>query len=155
VSDDAKIIPITAAHDQPITNRYVVHYPAHPPRESDPHYKDFEALHRLWKADPEKWRCAVGAARDDFSECDAEHPLELHHSHVEFSMQNGVDLALLERDYPGISDVSQVGAWVESAANFEWLCVFHHRGPGGAHTATASDFEAQRYVMGLLGRIDS
>lgn len=141
---------ITPAHDQTASNRYVVHYPPHPPRESDPHYKDFEHLHRLWKADPEKWRCSIGAAREDFSECDLDSPLELHHSHVEFSMQNGVDMAWLAKAYPGIDDPDQIGAWVESAANLMVLCVRHHRGHGGIHHAAAADYEAEKWVRGLI-----
>ena len=34
---------MTDAHDQATTNEYIVHYPPHEPRESDPHYKDFNA----------------------------------------------------------------------------------------------------------------
>ena len=34
---------------------------------------------------------------------------------IEFSLQNGVDLKALEKDYPGISDVTDIGAWVEAA----------------------------------------
>jgi len=136
-------------HEQVVTHRYVVHYPEHPAREDDPHYRDFEAYRKRTKADAV---CALGAARGDFSECDLERPLELHHAHVEFSLQNGVDLKWLERDYPGISDPEQVGAWVESADNLEWLCVRCHRGPGGVHVASASDYEAERYVRGLIGK---
>lgn len=140
-----------AAHDQAITHRYVIHYPAHPARTSDPHYVDFEHIRETWKKDPTKWKCAVGSHRDDFSECSFDEPLELHHAHIEFSLQNGVDLAWLERDYPGIDDPSTVGAWVESAANLVILCEAHHRGPGGVHTATSSDYEAEKYVKGLIG----
>lgn len=136
---------MTAEHDQAETHRYVVHFPAHPPRKEDPHYKDFEAYRRRTKATA---KCVIGAHRDDFSECGGE--LELHHSHVEFSLQNGVDLAWLEADYPGISDPDSIGAWVESADNLEWLCERHHRGAGGVHNASASDFEAERYVRGLI-----
>ena len=138
------------AHDQHISHKYWAHYPEHPARTSDPHYKDFNAIHRAWKKDPEKWQCSVGKHRHDFSECDLEQPLELHHAFVEFSLQNGVNLTWLEQDYPGISDPNSVGAWVESAANLEVLCVFHHRGSGGAHTAAHSDFVAEMYVKGLL-----
>ncbi|AEW98876.1 hypothetical protein [Streptantibioticus cattleyicolor] len=137
-----------AAHDHAITHRYTVHYPEHAPRESDPHFKDFEAFRRRTEATAQ---CAIGVHRGDMSECDLTHPLELHHSHVEFSLQNGVDLAWLEHDYPGISDPEQIGAWIESADNLQWLCRAHHRGPGGVHTATASDYEAQKYVRGLIG----
>lgn len=143
---------MTDAHDQPVTNRYVVHYPAHEPREDDPHYKDFNHLHREWKKDPDRWQCAVGKARGDFSECDTDKPLELHHSHVEFSMQNAVDLKWLEAAYPGISDADQVGAWVESAENLVVLCVAHHRGAGGIHHASAADYEAERFVRGLISK---
>ena len=138
------------AHAQKVSHSYTVTYPAHPARTSDPHYVDFEAIHRAWKADPDKWQCEVGRKRGDFSECSLDQPLELHHAHVEFSLQNGVDLKWLERDYPGISDPTQVGAWVESAANLEVLCVTHHRGHAGAHSASASDFAAEAYVRGLI-----
>ena len=66
---------LTPAHDQAETRHYTMHYPAHPARVDDPHYRDFEAIHRAWKADPDKWRCAVGAARGDFTECDLEHTI--------------------------------------------------------------------------------
>jgi hypothetical protein len=149
-----------AAHETPTTHRYLVHYPAHPARESDPHYVDFEHFHRQHRATA---RCYVGE-RIGFGECRDEHGrhcppngsggqqpgLELHHAHVEFSLQQGISLEALERDFPGISKATEVGAWVESDANFRWLCVFHHRGPGGAHTAAHADWEAQNYVLGLL-----
>lgn len=129
------------AHAQRTTHRYTVHYPAHPPRRGDPHYKDFEEYRRRTKPTAS---CALAYT----GECDGE--LELHHSHVEFALQNGVELAWLERDFPGISDPSQVGAWVESAANLEWLCAAHHRGPGGVHIASASDWEAEHYIRNLI-----
>lgn len=134
-----------AAHEQKITHSYWLSYPAHPARAHDPHYRDFEEYRRRTK---DSAQCAIGAHRDDFSECHG--GLELHHAHVEFSLQNGVDLAWLEKDYPGISDPQSVGAWVESAENLTWYCEFHHRGAGGIHTVSASDFEAERYVRGLV-----
>lgn len=141
---------MTDAHDQAVTHHYTMHYPEHPARSDDPHYVDFNHIHRQWKKDPEKWQCEIGKHRNDFSECDLEHPLELHHHYIEFSLQNGVELRWLEVDYPGISDPSQVGAWVESAVNLQVLCTFHHRGHGGVHVASASDYEAEKYVRGLI-----
>ena len=134
------------AHDQKVTHSYTVRYPDHQPRRSDPHYKDFEHYRCATK---DTARCAVGAHRDDYTECAG--PLELHHAHIEFALQNGIDLAWLEVDYPGVSDPTSVGAWVESAPNLAWLCLFHHRGAGGVHVASASDFEAEKYVKGLIG----
>jgi hypothetical protein len=141
---------MTDAHDQTISNRYVVHYPPHPARTDDPHYKDFNHLHREWKKDPDKWQCAVGKHRGDFGECDLSKPLELHHAHVEFSMQNGIDLRWLAIDYPGIDNPDELGEWVESAANLIVLCVRHHRGTGGIHHAAYADYEAEKYVRGLI-----
>jgi len=143
---------MTDGHDQKITNSYVVHYPAHEPRETDPHYKDFNAYRERTK---DTAKCAIGEHRSDFSECDG--GLELHHSHIEFSLQNGVDLKWLEVDYPGVSDPESVGAWVESGANLMWLCEKHHRGSGtGIHHAAYADYEAQKYVRGLLsGKVEN
>lgn len=149
---------LVPAHKQVSSHRYFVHFPPHPPREGDPHYVDFTAYHRKTRLAA---RCFVGE-RIGFDECrDAQgnlcvidagrqSGLELHHAHIEFALQQGVDLAALEHDYPGVSNTAEVGAWVETAANFRWLCVHHHRGPAGAHTITHSDFEAGQYVPGLI-----
>ena len=133
------------SHDQKVTHGYLLHFPAHAPRSTDVHYVDFEHYRRKTHATA---KCAIGEHRNDFSECRG--GLELHHARVEFALQNGIDLAWLEKDYPGISDPNQVGAWVESAENLEWLCEFHHRGHGGVHVASAADFEAAKYVRGLI-----
>lgn len=135
-----------AAHDQATTRRYTMHYPAHPARTDDPHYKDFNEFHRRTH-DTAVCQFAVDREGDD-SECHG--GLELHHAHVEFSLQNGVDLVLLEADYPGVSNPDEIGAWVESAQNLIWLCAGHHRGHGGIHVAAASDYEASKYVRNLI-----
>jgi hypothetical protein len=134
-----------AAHDQAVTNHYVMHFPDHAPRESDPHYRDFEHYRRTHIAAA---RCQFAIDTGDASECDG--GLELHHAHVEFSLQNGVDLARLEHRYPGISDPHDIGAWVESGENLIFLCARHHRGHGGIHHASASDWEAEHFVRGLI-----
>lgn len=135
------------AHLQKASHTYFVNYPAHPARTSDPHYRDFEEYRRRTKSTAQ---CATGLHRGDFSECSLDKPLELHHAHIEFSLQNGVDLSWLEKDYPGVSDPDSVGAWIETADNLEWLCEAHHRGPGGVHVASSADFEAEKYVRGLI-----
>ncbi len=136
---------MTDAHDQNMTNHYTVHFPEHEPREKDPHYVDFNHYR---KTHVNSAVCAFAERCGDSTECAG--GLELHHAHVEFSLQKGVDLARLERDYPGISDPSQVGAWVESGENLVFYCAKHHRGHGGVHHASASDFEAEHYVKGLI-----
>ncbi len=150
------------AHSTPQTHRYLLHFPEHPARKDDPHYRDFDHYHRTHRASA---RCYIGE-RTGYDDCRDAHGdpcpppartgeqpgLELHHAHVEFSLQNGIDLAALEHDYPGISDPSQVGAWVESGTNFRWLCAWHHRGAAGAHTASHSDWEALQYVPALISK---
>jgi hypothetical protein len=124
-----------------VTHSYYLNYPDHEPRSDDPHYRDFEAYRRKTK---DKAQCAMFF----LGECKG--GLELHHSHIEFALINAVDLSLLERDYPGVSNPDEVGAWVESAANLLWLCQWHHRSVAGVHRADASNYEAQRYVHKLI-----
>jgi len=135
------------AHEQAVTHRYTVVYPEHGPRDGDPAYVDFEHYRKAHIATA---RCAFAVERGgDDSECDKEHPLELHHSHVEWAMLNEVDMALLEPRYPGISK-STLGKWAETGQNLEFRCRFHHRGPGGVHNASVSDYEAEHFVRGLI-----
>lgn len=140
----------TPAHVQKVTHNYAIRYPEHSARENDPHYVDFNHIHREWRKDPEKWQCHIGQRRGDFSECSLDKPLELHHAHIEFALLNAVELAWLEKDYPGISDYERLGAWVESAENLLVLCEFHHRGHGGIHVASSSDYEGLKYIRGFI-----
>ncbi len=134
-----------AAHSAAQGHKYLMHFPAHPARKDDPHYVDFNAYHRKYSKTA---TCFIGD-RVGVDHC-SDGPLELHHAHVEFSLQNGVDLKALEHDYPGISDPEAVGKWIESEANFRWLCAYHHRGAAGAHTAAHADWEASQYIQGLI-----
>jgi hypothetical protein len=138
------------AHVQKVSHQYAIRYPDHSARENDPNYVDFNHLHREWKKDPEKWQCAIGRHRGDFSECSLDKPLELHHAHIEFALMNSVELTWLEKDYPGVSSPDKLGAWVESAENLLVLCQFHHRGHGGVHVASSSDYEGLKYIRGFI-----
>src|SRR5690348_10081228 len=154
MADDAT----TAAHDQAITNRYVVRYPDHAPRAGDSHYHAFNAYRT---AHVHEAVCYVGK-RVGFSECadaqgqaiptqpDGGHGLELHHHFLEFAVVNSVYLAALEVDFPDIDTPAKAAEWAESDGNFMWLCAKHHRGDGGAHHASFADFSAEEYVRGLI-----
>lgn len=143
--DSGHGVLLVPAHTGKITLHYTINYPDHAPRRSDPHYRDFAAYRRRTVKNA---KCAVGDHHNDFSECLG--GLELHHHFIEFALQNAVDLAWLEVDFPGISNPDAVGAWVESAANLLWLCEWHHRGAGGVHRVSASDYEGEKYVRGLI-----
>jgi hypothetical protein len=137
---------VTPAHKQHITHSYTISYPAHEPRQGDPNYVDFEAYRKRTVATA---KCAFGVEIDDFEDCVG--GLELHHAHIEFAMQNGIDLTHLEAVYPGVSDPYHIGAWVESGANLTWLCEKHHRSaPAGVHSLSASDYEASRFTSGVF-----
>ena len=135
---------------QAFTHHYIVKYPEHDPRASDPHRHDFLEWKRRRK-ESGTWHCdfATEHRGGDAAECDLARPLEAHHKLVELAMMNEVDFALLEADFPGISAQS-VGEWIDGDANLTLLCVAHHRGPGGVHTASASDFTSEFYVRNLI-----
>lgn len=139
-----------AAHAQRVTHTYLVNYPEHEPRGSDPHLHDFEEYKKRRKADA-KWHCdfAQEYRAGDQSECDLTKPLECHHKHIEFALRNGVDITLLEPHFPGISK-QDIGAWIDSDPNLELLCVFHHRGRGGKHTAAYADYESAQWFRHLI-----
>lgn len=147
-----------ARHDQAVTNHYVLHFPAHEPREGDPNYAAFNAYHRAHRLTA---ACFVGQ-RLGFDQCaDAQgkpmldqpgHPgLELHHRILEFATLNEVDLSAFSLDFPQVKDEDALQRWAETADNFMWLCAKHHRGAGGAHHAAFADFEAEMYIRDLIG----
>lgn len=152
---------MTDAHIQKESHAYYVHFPEHPARIDDPHYLDFDHYHTKMRPTA---RCYIGQ-RIGFSECKDEHGdplvidslgqqsgLELHHAHIEFSLQNGINLAALEIDYPGVSNPDEIGAWVETAENLRFICVRHHRGEAGAHSVSHSDYEGSQYILGLISK---
>lgn len=141
---------VTPAHDQHQTASYDAHYPDHAPREGDPHYHLFNAYHRKHRATA---RCWVGE-RIGFEHC-APPPLELHHAHLEFAVQNAATWEAVAKDYPAVTDVESLDAWVESEPNFRWLCAHHHRSPqAGAHHVSHSDWEAGAYSATFLTQYD-
>jgi hypothetical protein len=132
-----------------MTRRYSVHYKAHDPRGDDPHKADFDEFKRRRRA-AGTWFCDFGKQyRADSSECDLTYPLECHHSVIEFALANSVDLTMLEKFYPGVSKTG-IGAWIDSPNNLMLLCRWHHRGHGGVHNVSASDWEAYKFVKGLI-----
>ena len=149
---------VTPAHSQAITNRYLLSFPDHAPRATDPHYKAFETYRRLHVKTAV---CYVGQ-RVGYDECaealgasileqpGSGHGLELHHHTLEFSLLNSVDLKALVIDYPFLVDSAAVQAWAETEGNLQFLCAKHHRGTGGIHHAAYADFEASLYVRNLI-----
>jgi hypothetical protein len=115
------------AHDGAQTHHYVVSFPAHPAREDDPHYADFNAFHRKYH---DTAQCAIGLHRGDFSECDLTNPMELHHAHVGFALQNGVDILerRAERNGQGCAGDRRQPGWCRVSIALYWSGADTRRG---------------------------
>lgn len=133
---------VTPAHTQEATLHVHEYYPAHEPRESDPHYHLFhEAREKLRQLGKLKcWVCGKDEAA-------AGQPIELHHSVIEFALANGVDVAKFAHLYPefNVTDEATFVAFVESEGNLLPLCLDHHRGCHGIHSMTYSPWVAQAF----------
>jgi len=129
---------VTAAHDQPLTLHLITHVPAHEPRAADPHYRLFgQAKARLKRQG--LWRCVIG---DDL--CGG--GVELHHSHIEFSLINIVDREKVAAALGlHLADDAAFQAWIEGPGNLEPLCAVHHRTHFGVHVIPGPLWEPLRY----------
>lgn len=129
---------ITPAHTQKLTLHILASIPEHEPRETDPHYHLFEQAKARMKRQG-LWRCAID---DDL--CSG--PIELHHSHIEFSQANGADLDKINRALGLHLDSDEAfQQWVESPGNLEPLCATHHRTHYGVHVLPGPLWEPLRY----------
>jgi hypothetical protein len=147
---------IVPAHDQNVTHRYVVHYPEHSERESDPTYKLFHAYRKRTKPTAQ---CQFGVQRGSFTECTLDLPLELHHSVMEFALAGAVDTAeeweWFEADFPCIDTRQELSEFVNGdERNFMWLCQYHHRGAGGIHVLSAADWSASQYIHKMTSKLE-
>lgn len=111
------------AHDQRETIHLLWSYPEHEPRAHDPHYAAFRAAEARMKA-AGLWKCVV---------CGSTENVQGHHSYVEFSLQNGIDVAAFDALYGLHLTDAEFAAWVSSEGNCEPLCRTHHTGPEGVH----------------------
>lgn len=130
---------MTDSHTQIRTIKVMEFYPEHSPRENDPHYHIFNSararLERLGKL-----KCWINNK-------DCHGGIELHHSLVEFSLTNGVDIHRFEELYPefNIIDDESFLNFVEGEGNLLPLCMFHHRSSGGIHSLPYPCWIAQRF----------
>jgi len=137
-------VVVTPAHTQQTTLHLLEFYPAHEPRETDPHYHLFNQtrarLEKLGKL--VCWVCGKDGAA-------AGHPIELHHNRVEFALANGVDLTKFEAAYPEFGLVNatedQFLDWIESEGNMLPLCKLHHTGSQGIHCIPMPIWQALKY----------
>jgi hypothetical protein len=126
-----KTTTIIKAHTQTETVTIRRYFPDHTPRADDPHYHYFNAarkrLHDAGKLIC--WVCGKG-------EGDPHNPIELHHTMVEYAIQNAIDIPRFEEAYPefGIMSDEDFFRWVEQDdKNLTALCMAHHTGLLGIH----------------------
>ena len=131
---------MTAAHRTTETLRIEFFYPEHEAREHDPHYRVFDETRRRLKR--------LGALRCWIDNADCRGNIELHHSLVEFSLANIVDVDHFRVLYPEFHVESDEAFldWINAEANLLPLCAFHHRGVCGIHSILYSGWVVQRFM---------
>lgn len=124
---------MTPAHEQHQHCEFLLYYPEHEARERDSHYHVFEETKRRIK-EQGLWKCSVpGCQRSD---------IELHHSKVEFSLINGIDLGKFNELYGLHLTDEEFQVWVEGPENTTPYCRYHHRGAEGIHFMRVPEWEA-------------
>ena len=136
----------TPAHDETVRVTFIERWPAHEPREKDPHYKAFHAAKaRLKKAG--LLACNVKGDQHYGQ-------IELHHELVEYAHVNDIDLAKFNEIYGLHLSDSEFRDFVEGAPAtnergetvnaLEPLCVEHHRGVRGVHSLPGPEWNVLR-----------
>ncbi|HTZ63485.1 MAG TPA: hypothetical protein VMB51_05220 [Solirubrobacteraceae bacterium] len=127
---------MTGPHQAEVTIRLIERWPAHEPRESDPHYKLFhQAKERMRRQGLLK--CNV---RSDYHYGQ----IELHHNKVEFAHINDIDLDKFNAAYGLDLTDEQFAEYVEQEGNLEPLCTLHHRGQEGVHSLPEPEWNVLR-----------
>ena len=127
---------VTKAHEQEVQIRFIERWPAHEPREKDPHYKLFhQAKERL--------------KRQGLLKCQVESDyhygqIELHHDKVEFAHVNDIDLEKFNHAYGLHLTDEAFQEYVEQEGNLEPLCTLHHRGQEGVHSLPEPEWQVLR-----------
>jgi len=131
---------MTAAHTVKETFCISFTFPEHEPREMDPHYHVFSAARRRLKR--------LGALKCWIDNADCRGAIELHHSLVEFSLANIVDVDHFRELYPEfhIEGDAAFLDWINSEGNLLPLCAMHHRGVLGIHSILYSGWVVQRFM---------
>jgi len=114
-----------------------VKYPPHEPRTQSTLYKHTHK-HLVYELDTPCWICGVKNSTGG--------AMETHHDELEWAAANGVDLDLIIRDFPALTDREKLQEWLDSEGNMLVLCDVHHRGSRtGIHSITYPAWKLQRW----------
>lgn len=138
------------------TLKEAVHYPAHGPRETDPHYKVFHAA-RSYLIDVLGVGCWIGGATKAQIQaglpaghrCAGAKQLEAHHEVAEFAGLEEEDWQKVAADFPqeGIHSDEDFKSFAESEGGLTILCDVHHRHVlKGIHSVTYPAWKLDRYA---------
>ena len=129
-------------HEQTLTIKVDVFIPDHPDRTTSP---VFARTRKKLIEDNPNAKCAV-----DNGHCDHDHPLELHHQHVEWCDSNGVDWRKVAVLIPEFDWMTFDPEHPEDFIDSEWnanlvLCKKHHTGVDhGIHCLPGPTWGMQR-----------
>lgn len=130
---------LTAAHTEQLTIRIFIAYPEHAPRESDKHYRVFNETRERMKR--------LGLLKCWINNADCVGDIELHHSAVEYSLAQDVDISKFNEAYGlHITDDSEFEDYINSEGGLLPICVFHHRSHGGIHALPQPLWVVQRFL---------
>lgn len=147
---------VPPAHYERRTLTEMVAYPPHGPRNSDPHYKVFEAAkHHLvhvlgvgcWIGGATLAQIQAGLAAGH--RCTGATQLEAHHAVAEFAGLNEIDWQKVAKDFPqvGIHSDEDFLNFAESEGGLTIICDVHHRHPNhGIHMVTYPAWLLDRYA---------
>lgn len=124
-----------------------VFYPEHEPRKASAEYARTHH-HLVVELDEPCWICGIrnsDVQKIADPKVKRQWQLETHHDELEWAAANGVDLALVMRDWPDLTDRDKLRAWLDSEANMLVLCALHHRSPKyGIHAISYPAWKLQR-----------
>ena len=113
-----------------------VMYPPHEPRTASAEYARVHH-HLVYELDEPCWICGIRHSTGG--------KMETHHDEIEWAAVNGVDMQLVMRDWPALTDRDKLREFLDSEGNLLVLCAAHHRGGRtGIHSITYPAWKLQR-----------
>lgn len=152
---------MTDGHIEKRTLIEAASYPAHGPRESDPHYAIFHGARKhlidvlgvgCWIGGATKAEIAAGLPADH--RCAGATQLEAHHAVAEFAGLTEIDFARVAEDFPqvGLHTDEDFLRFAESEGGLQIICDIHLRQRGAARIGARRGRRVRPHELGRSGR---